>query len=145
MEKSFGIVPYLFYQNRIWIYIYENKNEEFLFFKGKQEKDETIKETAIREFYEETNIKIKKEYLEKYFETKTKNKKIGLFLVNAKNINEFFENKNKVEDIYKRVWIECDLEYKNRFVKNQRELFNKICNELKKDKYKIVNNFFKNF
>ena len=72
MEKTYGIVPYMFYQNNIRIYIYENKNGNFLFFKGKQEKNETNEETAIREFFEKTGLVVEKEFLEKYFETKSK-------------------------------------------------------------------------
>ena len=140
MEKTYGIVPYMFYQNNMRIYIYENKNGNFLFFKGKQEKNETNEETAIREFFEETGLIVKKEYLEKYFETKSKNKLIGLYLINVNNIENYFISKKKTEDIYKRVWIDCD--YENRFVKNQKNLFIKICNELKKEKYKLINNFF---
>jgi len=145
MVKAYGIVPYKFYKNKILLYVYKNKEGKFLFFKGKQEINETKEQTAVREFFEETGYKIDKIYLEKYFETKTKNKLIGLYLVNQYNLNNTLENENSknIEDIYEYVWIECNIDNKEKFVKNQQKLFCLICNELQKEKYKIANKFFK--
>jgi len=121
------------------------KKESAYFFKGKQEINEIKEQTAIREFFEETGYKVDKFYLEKYFETKTKNKLIGLYLVNQHNLNDALENENSknIEDIYEYVWIECNISNKEKFVKNQRKLFCLICNELQKEKYEIIKKFIK--
>ena len=105
MTKTYGIVPYKFNKNKTLLYVYKNKEGKFLFFKGKQEINETKEQTAIREFFEETGYKVDKIYLEKYFETRTKNKLIGLFLVNQHNLNDVLENENSknIEDIYEYV------------------------------------------
>jgi 8-oxo-dGTP pyrophosphatase MutT (NUDIX family) len=145
MVKAFGIVPYLYFNNDFLIYVYKNKEGKYLFFKGKQEINETKEQTAVREFFEETGYKVDSNYLEKYFESKTKNKLIGLYLVNSNNISFHLKNEKskKIEDIYEYVWVPCDINLKDNFVKNQQNLFCLIYNELQKEKYKLINKFFK--
>ena len=145
MVKTYGIVPYLILDNNPSIYVYKNKEGKYLFFKGKQEINETKEQTAIREFFEETGYKVDEEYLERYFETKTKNKLIGLYLINSKNISFQLKNEKSknIEDIYEYIWIVCNVKLKNNFVKNQQTIFCMICNELQKEKYKLINKFFK--
>jgi 8-oxo-dGTP pyrophosphatase MutT (NUDIX family) len=63
--------------------------------KGRVENTENNKETAIREFFEETGIKLKFKYLEKFFFQKNFYKNIGVFLYNAENIKyytSYFKN-----------------------------------------------------
>ncbi len=65
--------------------------------KGLLEKKESNKECAKREFFEESSINIEIKYFEEYFEQINREKDIGIWLVNAKNIknldNYFFENR----------------------------------------------------
>ena len=65
--------------------------------KGLLEKNESHQQCAKREFYEESSINIEIKKFEEYFEQINKEKDIGIWLVNAKNIkgldSYFFENK----------------------------------------------------
>ena len=82
----------------ICLYKKQNKNTEILlcksilskekwgFIKGVALETETKEQTAIREFYEESSIKVKQSYLEEYFLQENEQKDIGIFLVNIKNI-----------------------------------------------------------
>jgi 8-oxo-dGTP pyrophosphatase MutT (NUDIX family) len=63
-------------------------NERYGFVKGVQKKDETKKQTAIREFYEETSMIVDEKYLEDFFIQKNSTKDIGIFLVNFNNLND---------------------------------------------------------
>jgi len=91
----------------ICLYKKQNKNTEILlcksilskekwgFIKGVALETETKEQTAIREFYEESSIKVKQSYLEEYFLQENEQKDIGIFLVNIKNIKNidtFFDN-----------------------------------------------------
>jgi len=70
-----------------------DSNKKWGIVKGHKEFGENVKKTAIREFFEETSIKIDEKYLEKYYEQKFIGLKIGIFLVNydkIKNIKKFF-------------------------------------------------------
>jgi 8-oxo-dGTP pyrophosphatase MutT (NUDIX family) len=65
------------------------------FLKGVKELNETDIQTAIREFYEESNIKINKNNLENLIIQKNKYKDISIFMINyknIKNINIYFKN-----------------------------------------------------
>lgn len=67
------------------------------FLKGMQDYGESIKQTAIREFYEESSIKVEVENLEKYFLQENNYKDIGIYMVNyknIKNIDSFFISNN---------------------------------------------------
>ena len=65
--------------------------------KGVIEKNETNQECAKREFLEESSINVDINDFEEYFEQSNKDKDIGVWLVNAKNVKNindyFFENK----------------------------------------------------
>jgi 8-oxo-dGTP pyrophosphatase MutT (NUDIX family) len=141
MIKSYGICSYNLLNNQILVYV--NKDNKLLFYKGKQEKNETPKQTAIREFFEESGFITKEIYLEKYFEQKTKNKLVGIFLVNFCNI----ENQNNIlkitEDIEMGIWVELKYENYRLFTKNQQEIYKQIYYELNKTKYKILKGFLK--
>ena len=61
--------------------------------KGVQDKNESKKQTAKREFFEECSILVSQKKLENYFEQINQEKDIGIYLVNAttiKNIETFF-------------------------------------------------------
>jgi len=61
--------------------------------KGIQKPNESNKQTACREFEEESNIKVSQKLLAQYFEQKNQKKDIGIYLVNAleiKSIHNFF-------------------------------------------------------
>lgn len=104
------------------------------FLKGTAQKNENSMETALREFYEESSIKIKNDIFEEYFLQENKNKDIGIYLVNAKNINNiekyFYENKLKKQYISKE---------------NEKvEFFDiKSLPNIKTKQHKIVNNILK--
>jgi len=72
------------------------------FLKGVQEKNETTKQTALREFYEESSLNVKDTYLEDFFIQENEFKDIGIYLVNyknIKNIDKYFNN-NELKEKY---------------------------------------------
>jgi len=65
------------------------------FLKGVANLNEEPKDTAMREFEEESSIKIDMKYLENLFMQQNELKNIGIYLVNYNNIpdiNKFFDN-----------------------------------------------------
>jgi len=63
--------------------------------KGGRENAETPKETAVREFQEESSIIVRNNFLEDYFEQKNEKKDIGIYLVNyfnIKGISKYFHH-----------------------------------------------------
>lgn len=94
--KAYGICVYKKETNTIKILLCKSiqSSEKWGFLKGVQESLETKEQTAIREFKEESSIIINKNNLEKYFEQQNKQKDIGIFLANYKNIpniDSYFE------------------------------------------------------
>lgn len=72
------------------------------FLKGGSQDSESKKETAIREFFEESSIKVHPDKLEDYFEQKNAKKDIGIFLVNYDkigHIDKYFA-RDKLMDKY---------------------------------------------
>jgi ADP-ribose pyrophosphatase YjhB (NUDIX family) len=72
-----------------------NSNEKWGFLKGVALPNELPEDTAMREFEEESSIKIEKKYLEKMFYQKNDLKDIGIYLVNyynIKDINKYFDS-----------------------------------------------------
>lgn len=70
-------------------------NTKYGFLKGVQIKGETIVQTAIREFYEESSIKVIPENLENFFFQENEYKDIGIYLVDyvhVKNKDIYFSN-----------------------------------------------------
>jgi len=121
--------------------MYKNNKGKLLFLKGKQEENEEPKQTAVREFFEESGYKLSKKDLEKYFEQKTKNKLVGIYISNWENIKNKAQKPKPVEDIVEFVWVNIDLKIANEVTKNQRDIFIQIVNELSKNKYKILRKF----
>ena len=106
MEKiyAFGICLYKKRKDCIGILLCKsvNSKEKWGFLKGVALKYETQIETALREFYEESSIKIEPNLLENFFIQKNELKDIGIFLVNFDNVygvNKYF-NENKLYKQY---------------------------------------------
>ena len=106
MEKiyAFGICLYKKRKDTIEILLCKsvNSREKWGFLKGVALKYETQIETALREFYEESSIKIEPNLLENFFIQKNELKDIGIFLVNFDNVygvNKYF-NENKLYKQY---------------------------------------------
>jgi 8-oxo-dGTP pyrophosphatase MutT (NUDIX family) len=95
--KAYGICLYKIKKNSIEILLCKSvlSKNKWGFLKGVSLEHETKEQTAIREFYEESSIKVKQNQLEEYFFQENKQKDIGIFLVNyknIKNIDEYFFN-----------------------------------------------------
>lgn len=56
--------------------------------KGVQDNNESKKQTAKREFFEESTLKVSSVNFEKYFEQINKEKDIGIYLVNTSSIKD---------------------------------------------------------
>ncbi len=94
-EKAYGVVPYLDLEGEIKILLCKSvaSKNKWGCLKGSKEKNETAYECAQREFYEESSIAVDIALFEDYFEQINLNKDIGVWLVNAHNIEgleEFF-------------------------------------------------------
>jgi len=103
-EKAYGICLYKKSNNSIQVLLcksIQSKNR-WGFLKGGELNNETKKQTAIREFYEESSILVNYNHLENYFEQKNPDKDIGVFLVNydkISHIDKYF-NFNKLYSKY---------------------------------------------
>ena len=97
MEKinAYGVCVYKKHGNKYKILLCKSvkSHEKWGFLKGVALKHESIKETAIREFTEESSIVITKNILKNYIFQENELKDIGIFLVNGQdiaNINKYF-------------------------------------------------------
>ena len=93
--EAYGIVLYEYTDNCIKILLCKSvkSKNKWGCVKGVRLKNENVKETACREFLEESSIKVEKKNFEKYFEQINEEKNIGIWLVNAKylkNLNKYF-------------------------------------------------------
>ena len=87
--KAYGVVPYIVKGNNIKILLclsVASKNK-WGCLKGTKNKNETAYECAKREFLEESSIDVEIALFEDYFEQINIDKDIGIWLVNAKNID----------------------------------------------------------
>jgi len=125
---SYGICPYRIKNGKIEILMNKcNKYSKWNFFKGKIENGETFKECALREFQEETGIKLNENELENYFFQTNPSKNIGIFLYNFTN-NEY-NFKFQKREIYEAKWLNID--NLNEISKNQSKIYNEILKLLK--------------
>ncbi|MEA3513540.1 MAG: NUDIX domain-containing protein [Campylobacterota bacterium] len=87
--KAYGICLYKIdkFSTKLLLCKSITSNERWGFLKGGEEEGETKIQTALREFEEESNIKVSPVYLEKYFEQINTEKDIGIYLVNYDKIN----------------------------------------------------------
>lgn len=93
--KAYGVCVYKKYKNSYKILLCKSvlSYEKWGFLKGGEYENETKKQTAIREFTEESSIPIKESMLEEYFFQKNNDKDIGIYLINAvniKNLDKYF-------------------------------------------------------
>ena len=86
--KAYGVVPYLVTQNDIKILLCKSvkSKDKWGCLKGLKEKDENAYVCAQRELFEESSIKVEIGIFEDYFEQINLEKDIGVWLVNASNI-----------------------------------------------------------
>ncbi len=104
MKISAGILPYKIKDNQIYFllghlggFFWKNKKRSWTILKGEIKKDEDIKDGALREFYEESGIKITSPL--KYLgEFKINNKINHIFLTNS-NIDPLLFNPQSFVEI----------------------------------------------
>ena len=121
--KSYGLAPYSIMNGHFYILLNKTSEESYFnFFKGKQEKGETIEQCAQREFFEETGIHINIDDFEEYYYQKSPRKDIGIFLVDWSKYQHLpFHFQEK--EIWSATWVRLkDIETS----KNQQEIINKI-------------------
>lgn len=87
-QKAYGIVPYRIKNNSIKILLCKSvaSKDKWGCLKGTKNKNESAYECAKREFYEESSINIETALFENYFEQINIDKDIGIWLVDADNI-----------------------------------------------------------
>ena len=86
-EKSCGVVPFRFEKGTAKFLLVQNIGGHWEFPKGHQDKGETDRETARREFAEETGLRVKRLFKNRYYQSyhyywkgKKKPKKVIYFL-----------------------------------------------------------------
>ena len=86
--KAYGVVPYLVEKDDVKILLCKSvmSKDKWGTLKGLKEKDETAFECAQREFFEESSISVEIGLFEEYFEQINLEKDVGVWIVNAKNI-----------------------------------------------------------
>ena len=88
--KAYGLVPYLIRNNNIKILLCLSvaSKDKWGCLKGSKNKNETAFECAKREFFEESSLNVEIALFENYFEQINIDKDVGVWLVNADNIEE---------------------------------------------------------
>lgn len=94
--KAYGVVPYLVRNNSIKILLCLSvaSRNKWGCLKGTKNKTETAYDCAKREFFEECSLNVETALFENYFEQINIDKDIGIWLVNADNIedlNKYFD------------------------------------------------------
>ena len=86
--KAYGILPYLVEDNDIKILLCKSvmSRNKWGCLKGMKERNETPFDCAKRELFEESSIEVEIALFEDYFEQVNIDKDIGIWLVNAANI-----------------------------------------------------------
>ncbi len=124
-EYSYGICPYIEKDGKNYILMIQPKgHKEWGFCKGKIEKNESKKDCALRETFEEIGLKVDKKNLEDYFEQYNRRKDVGIYLFNMNNLNlntSFKLNKKEVHKIKL-----FDLESDIKIYTNQKEILKQI-------------------
>ena len=88
--KAYGLVPYKVEDGKVKILLCKSIKSKYRwgFLKGMILKGETAKQCARREFQEESSIDVEESFFEEYFEQKNKEKDVGVWLVDANNIQD---------------------------------------------------------
>lgn len=94
--KAYGIVPYLIRDDSVKILLCLSvaSKDKWGCLKGTKNKTETAYECAKREFFEESSLSVETALFEEYFEQINIDKDVGIWLVNADNIedlNKYFD------------------------------------------------------
>jgi ADP-ribose pyrophosphatase YjhB (NUDIX family) len=94
--KAYGIVPYLIRDDSVKILLCLSvaSKDKWGCLKGTKNKTETAYECAKREFFEESSLSVETALFEEYFEQINIDKDVGIWLVNANNIedlNKYFD------------------------------------------------------
>ncbi len=102
--KAYGILLYKLEKNSAKILLCKSVKslDKWGCLKGVQFCNETAKECAKREFFEECGIKVETYLFENYFFQENEDKDVGIWIVNAKKIigiNRYF-NEDKLHDTY---------------------------------------------
>ena len=86
--KAFGICIYKLNSKNVQILLCKGVSslDKWGCIKGLLDKNESYEQCAKREFFEETSITVEIKYFEDYFEQINKEKDIGIWLVNSKNV-----------------------------------------------------------
>lgn len=100
--KAYGVCLYKKEEDGVKILLCKSvqSKDKWGFLKGVQESYETPKETAIREFIEESSIEITQDMLEECIMQINKEKDIGIYLVDSKKVKDldrYFYNDNLFE------------------------------------------------
>lgn len=89
--KAYGVLPYKIEKDSIKILLCKSVKsfEKWGCLKGMKESNETPKECAKREFFEESSITVETYLFEEFFYQENKEKDIGIWLVDSKKIENF--------------------------------------------------------
>ena len=91
--KAYGVVPYLVEKNDVKILLCKSvmSRDKWGCLKGLKLEKESDFECARREFFEESSIDVETALFEDYFEQINLEKDVGIWLVNANNIENLDE------------------------------------------------------
>lgn len=103
--KAYGVCMYVKHNDSFKILLCQSVDNlnKWGFLKGTKRGNETPRRAAVREFYEESSIKIERKNLEYFFYQKNKKKDVGIFMLDGatvKNLHSFFDG-----DILKKKYI----------------------------------------
>jgi ADP-ribose pyrophosphatase YjhB (NUDIX family) len=88
--KAYGVVPYIIRDNNIKILLCRSvaSKDKWGSLKGTKNNNETAYECAKREFFEESSLGVEVALFEDYFEQINIDKDVGVWLLNADNIED---------------------------------------------------------
>lgn len=89
--KAYGVLPYRIENNRVKILLCKSVKsfEKWGCLKGMQDNNETPKECAKREFFEESSITVETFLFEDYFFQENNEKDVGIWIVDCNKITNF--------------------------------------------------------
>lgn len=95
-EKAYGVCLYTKYNDSYKVLLCQSVDNlnKWGFLKGTKRGTETPRKAAVREFMEESGIKIERKNLEHFFYQKNKRKDVGIFMLDGatvKNLDTFFD------------------------------------------------------
>ncbi len=95
-SKAYGICLYIKYNSSYKILLCQSIDNitKWGFLKGTKRGNETPRKAAVREFLEESGIRVEKKYLEHFFYQKNRNKDVGIFMLDGAtiaNLDSYFE------------------------------------------------------